>query len=165
MVAWLVKNPPAMQETRFDSWVRKIPWRRDRQPTPGFLASLVARLVKNLPAMREAWVRFLDWERSPGEGKGYPLQYLWRWRIPWTVVHRIAKSQLRLSDFHSTFCHFLSSLLLLPLVVLMFEVLSEALQDMPFFYSTNVPRRPATSPAHQRRGPGAWVALGRSVPL
>ena len=23
-------------------------------------------------------------ERSPGEGKGYPLQYL-AWRIPWTV--------------------------------------------------------------------------------
>ena len=33
----LVKNPPAMQETWFDSWVRKIPWRRDRLPTPVFL--------------------------------------------------------------------------------------------------------------------------------
>ena len=26
----LVKNLPVMQETWFDSWVRKIPWRRDR---------------------------------------------------------------------------------------------------------------------------------------
>ena len=34
LMAQLVKNPPAMQETRFDSWVRKIPWRRDRLPTP-----------------------------------------------------------------------------------------------------------------------------------
>jgi len=25
-----------MQETRFDSWVRKIHWRRDRLPTPVF---------------------------------------------------------------------------------------------------------------------------------
>ena len=25
LMAQLVKNPPAMQETRFDSWVRKIP--------------------------------------------------------------------------------------------------------------------------------------------
>ena len=33
LVAKLVKNPPAMQETRFDSWVGKIPWRRDRQAT------------------------------------------------------------------------------------------------------------------------------------
>ena len=36
-------------------------------------ASLVAQLVENLPAMRESWVRSLG--RSPGEGKGYPLQY------------------------------------------------------------------------------------------
>ena len=35
--AQLVNNPPAMQETRFDFWVRKIPWRRDRLPTPVFL--------------------------------------------------------------------------------------------------------------------------------
>ena len=26
-----------MQETWFDPWVRKIPWRRKRQPTPVFL--------------------------------------------------------------------------------------------------------------------------------
>ena len=33
LVAQTVKNPPAMQE----SWVRKIPWRREWQPTPVFL--------------------------------------------------------------------------------------------------------------------------------
>ena len=33
----VVKNPLAMQETQFDPWVRKIPWRRGRQPTPVFL--------------------------------------------------------------------------------------------------------------------------------
>ena len=38
-------------------------------------ASLVAQLVKNPPAMQEIWVRSLGWEDSPGEGKGYPLQY------------------------------------------------------------------------------------------
>ena len=32
-VAQLVKNPPAMQ---FDPWVEKIPWRRERLPTPVF---------------------------------------------------------------------------------------------------------------------------------
>ena len=32
-----VKNLPAMQETRFDFWVRKIPWRRESLPTPIFL--------------------------------------------------------------------------------------------------------------------------------
>ena len=40
-------------------------------------ASLVAQLVKNLPAMRETWVQSLGWEDPPGEGKGYPLQYSW----------------------------------------------------------------------------------------
>ena len=34
LIAQLVKNPPAMQETQFDSWVGKILWRRDRLPTP-----------------------------------------------------------------------------------------------------------------------------------
>ena len=33
----MVKNPPAMQETQVDPWVRKIPWRRKWQPTPVFL--------------------------------------------------------------------------------------------------------------------------------
>ena len=33
----MVKNLPAVQETRFDPWVWKIPWRRDWLPTPVFL--------------------------------------------------------------------------------------------------------------------------------
>ena len=36
-VAQLVKNPSAMQETWFDSWVKKIRWRRESLPTPVFL--------------------------------------------------------------------------------------------------------------------------------
>ena len=37
LVAQLVKNLPAMQETWFDPWVRKILWRRERLYTPVFL--------------------------------------------------------------------------------------------------------------------------------
>ena len=33
----MVKNPPAMQETWFDPWVEKIPWRREWLSTPVFL--------------------------------------------------------------------------------------------------------------------------------
>ena len=33
-MAQLVKNPPAMREPGFDPWVGKIPWRRERLPTP-----------------------------------------------------------------------------------------------------------------------------------
>ena len=36
LIAQLVKNLPAMQETPVWSWVRKIHWRRDRLPTPVF---------------------------------------------------------------------------------------------------------------------------------
>ena len=33
----VVKNPPVMQVTRFERWVRMILWRRKWQPTPVFL--------------------------------------------------------------------------------------------------------------------------------
>ena len=39
------------------------------------MASLIAHLVKNLPAMQKTWVRFPGLGRSPGEGNGNPLQY------------------------------------------------------------------------------------------
>ena len=63
-------------------------------------------MVKNPPAMRETWV----WEdpglgRSPGEEKGYPLQYSGLEnstdRGAWQVIaHGVTKSQARLSNFH-----------------------------------------------------------------
>ena len=37
LVAQTVKNPSVMQETRFNPWVGKIPWRRTWLPTPVFL--------------------------------------------------------------------------------------------------------------------------------
>ena len=47
-------------------------------------AFLVAQLVKNLPAMRETWVRSLDWEDTLEKGKVTHSSIL-AWRIPWTV--------------------------------------------------------------------------------
>ena len=46
----------SIRRPQFDCWARKTRWRRDRLPTPVFLASLVAQLVENLPPMRETWV-------------------------------------------------------------------------------------------------------------
>ena len=37
LVAQMVKNLPAMQETGFDPGVRKVPWRKEWLPTPVFL--------------------------------------------------------------------------------------------------------------------------------
>ena len=36
LVAQLVKNLSVMQETGFDPWVGKIPWRMEQLPTPVF---------------------------------------------------------------------------------------------------------------------------------
>ena len=74
LIAQLVKNPPAIQETL----VRFLGWEDGEvlgYPLQYSWSSLVAQLVKNPPAMLETWVRSLGWEDSPGEGNGYPLQY------------------------------------------------------------------------------------------
>ena len=47
-------------------------------------ASLVAQLVKNLPAMQEAWALSLGWEDPLEKGKATHSSIL-AWRIPWTV--------------------------------------------------------------------------------
>ena len=49
-----------------------------------YWASLVAQLVKNPPAMRETWVRFLGWEDPLEKGKATHSSIL-AWRIPLTV--------------------------------------------------------------------------------
>ena len=47
-------------------------------------ASLVAQLVKNLPAMWETWIRSLGWEDPLEKGKATHSSIL-TWRIPRTV--------------------------------------------------------------------------------
>ena len=97
LIAQLVKSTPAMKETRFNSWVRKIHWRRDRLPTPVFLGFPGGSDGKE-SACNAGDLGLILWlGRSPGEGKGYPLQY----SRPWTIyiVHEVAKSWTRLSDF------------------------------------------------------------------
>ena len=64
---------------------------------------LVAQLVKNLPGM---WETTHGLGRSPGEGKCYPLQYSGLENFIDCVVHGVAKSQTRMSDFHfQVSCH------------------------------------------------------------
>ena len=65
-------------------------------------ASLVAQLIKNPPAMWETWVQSLGWEDTLGEGKGYALQCSGLENSVDCIVHGVAESQTRLSDFHLT---------------------------------------------------------------
>ena len=55
----------------------------------------------NLPAMRGDLGSIPGLGRSPGEGKGYPLQYSGLENSPDCIVHGVAKSRTHLSDFHS----------------------------------------------------------------
>ena len=69
---------------------------------------LVARTLKRLPTMWETWVRSLGQE-DPLEKEMATHTSTLAWRIPWTeepgraVVHGVAKSRTRLSDFLSLF--------------------------------------------------------------
>ena len=54
--------------------------------------SLVAQLVKNLPALREIWVRSLGWE-DPLEKGNVTQSSILAWRIPWIIQHGVIKSQ------------------------------------------------------------------------
>ena len=46
-------------------------------------ASLMAQMVKNLPALQETWVRSLGWEDPLEEGTATRSSIL-AWRISWT---------------------------------------------------------------------------------
>ena len=68
---------------------------------PGFP---MAKMVKNLLAMRETWVEFLGWEDTLEEGGHATHSSILAWRIPmdrgaWgSTFQAVAKSQTQLSD-------------------------------------------------------------------
>ena len=62
------------------------------------MASLVAQMIKILPAMGETWVQSLGWEDPLEKGMATHSSIL-AWKIPtdreawWATVHGVAKSQ------------------------------------------------------------------------
>ena len=93
----MVKNPPAMQETHFDSWVGKIRWRRDRLPTPVFLSFPCGSAGKESTCNVGDLGLIPGLGRSPGEEKGYPRQYSGLENSIDCIVHGVTKSQTGLS--------------------------------------------------------------------
>ena len=69
LVAQLVKNPPAMQETFFNSWVGKSPRRNGRLSPPAFLGfpggsdGKRIRLQCGRPGL-DPWVGKIPWRRA-----------------------------------------------------------------------------------------------------
>ena len=98
LVAQLVKNPPAVQETLVDSWFRRSLGEGIGYPPQYSWASLVAQMVNEPePACNVGDLGSIPGlGRSPG-GHGNPLQYSWlenpmdreAW---WATVHGVAES-------------------------------------------------------------------------
>ena len=92
-----------MQETWFDSWVRKICWRRDRLPTLVFLGFPGDSDGKESACNVGDLGLIPGLGRSSGGGNGNPHQYpclenpmdrgAWR-----AAVHGVAESWTRLND-------------------------------------------------------------------
>ena len=83
-----------------DSWVGKICWRRDRLPTPVFLGFPWGSAGKESACSAGDLGSIPGLGRSPGEGKGYPLQYSGLENSMDDIVYGVAKSRKRLRDFH-----------------------------------------------------------------
>ena len=105
LVAQLVKSLTAMQEIQFDSWVRKICWRRDRLPTPAFLSFPCGSAGKGSTCNAGDLGLIPGLGRPPGERKSYPLKYSGLENSMDCIVRGVAKSRTRLSDFPVHYFH------------------------------------------------------------
>ena len=85
---------------QFDSWVRKIPWRKDRLLTPVFLSFPCGLYGKECTYNMGDLDSIPGLGRSPGEGKDYPLLYSGLENSMDYIVHGVAKSQTQLSILH-----------------------------------------------------------------
>jgi len=83
--------------------VRKIPQRRDRLPTPVFLGFPGGSAGKESTCDAGDLGLIPGLGRSPGEGKGYPLQYSGLENSMDCIVHGVTESWTRLSDLHFHF--------------------------------------------------------------
>ena len=84
----------------FDSWVRKICWRRDKLLTPVLLGFPGGSAGKEFTCNVGDLGSIPRLGRYPGEGKGYPLQYSGLEKSMDCIGHGVAKSQTQLSKFH-----------------------------------------------------------------
>ena len=81
----------------------KIHWRRDRLPIPVFLGFPCGSAGKESACNVGDLGSTPGLGRSPGEGKGYPLQYSGQENSMGCTVHGVTKSRTWLRDFHIFF--------------------------------------------------------------
>ena len=78
----------------------EICWRRERLPTAVFLGFPGGSNGKESACNAGDLGSIPGLGRSPGEGKGYPLQYSGLENSMDCIVHGVAKNRTRMSDFH-----------------------------------------------------------------
>ena len=86
------------RKPRFDSCVGKIRWRRDRLSTPVFLGFSSGSAGKEFTGSAGNLGSIPGLGRSPGEGKGHPLEYSGLENVTdrgtwWAAFHGVTKSQ------------------------------------------------------------------------
>jgi len=72
----------------------------DRLPIPVFLGFTCGSAGKESACNSGGLGSIPGLRRSPGEGKGYPLQYSGLDNSMDCIAHVVTKSQTKLSDFH-----------------------------------------------------------------
>ena len=100
LIAQLVKNPPAMQETLVRFLGQEDPLEKGQAPHSSVLGFPGDSAGKESTCNVGDLGLIPGLGGSPGEGNGYPLQYSDLENSMGCVVHGVAKSQTRLSDFH-----------------------------------------------------------------
>ena len=93
LIAQLVKNLPAMQETPVQFLGREDPLRKDRLSTPVLLGFPGGSAGKESTYNAGDLGLIPGLERSPGEGNDYPLQYFGLENSMDCVGHGVAKSR------------------------------------------------------------------------
>ena len=99
LLAQPVKNLPGMQETLVQSMGGEDPWRRNRLPIPVFLGFPGGSDSKETACNAGDLGLTPGLGRSPGGGKGYPLQYSGLENSMDHIVHGVTKSETWLRDF------------------------------------------------------------------
>ena len=80
----MLKNLPSTQETQFNFWVGKFPWRRDRLPTPVFWSFLGDPGGKESACNAEDLGSIPGLGRSPWRRAWQPTPVFFHRESPWT---------------------------------------------------------------------------------
>ena len=100
LIAQFVKNLPAVQETLVRFLGQEDPLEKNRLPSLVFLGFPGGSACKESTCSAGDPGSIPGLGRSPGEGKGYPLQYSGLENCMDCIVYGVTRSRTRLSDFH-----------------------------------------------------------------